>query len=161
MIRASHYNKEEEENLLLIHIEHHLSTIYPHLNSIGFEKSQLQDVIQSWKANNLNLEHLSESLQRAEYAIENKSFQMDDPLNYIYKSLMKGTFRKPPGFKTRAELQAEEILSEQKRISEMKDEAFVAWCENLPPKKRAEYCKGIPKIKHRVQLREIFDRETA
>jgi hypothetical protein len=59
---------------------------------------------------------------------------------------MKGIFRKPQGYKSRAEIQAEERLAEQKQISEKNDEAFQLWCENLSQDKRTEVCKGISRF---------------
>ena len=149
---------EEEETLLLLE---KFILIYPSIHGIGFEKSQIQDVIQSWKLNNIDLKDLPESLQRADYAVEHKSFKMNDPLNYVYSALMKGIFRKPQGYKSRAEIQAEERLAEQKQISEKNDEAFQLWCDNLSPEKRAELCKEIPRIKQSVHLRGVFDKSTA
>jgi hypothetical protein len=147
---------EEEEILLLNKID----VIYPTLHGIGFERVQIQDVIQSWKLNSIDIMDLPESLQRADYAVEHKSFKMNDPLNYVYSALMKGIFRKPPGYKSRAEIQAEDRLAEQKQISEKNDEAFQLWCDNLSPDKRAELCKGIPRIKQSVHLRDSFDNKT-
>ena len=153
-IRAPHYIEEEERTLLLEKI----NIIYPNLHGIGFEQSQLQDVIQSWKTNKLDLDQLPESLQRADFAVENKSFKMDNPLDYVYKSLMRGVFRKPPGFKSMAEIQAEEMLAEQRHIADMREDAFQLWCDNLPLDKRAEYCNGVPRLKHRARLQEVFDK---
>ncbi len=85
---------------------------------------------------------------------------MNDPLNYVYSALMKGIFRKPTGYKSRAEIQTDERLAEQKQISEKNDEAFQLWCENVSPEKRAEVCKGIPRIKQSTHLRDIFDNNT-
>ena len=148
---------EEEEYIYLLLLEKfHL--MFPSLHDIGFEKAQIQDVIRSWKLNKLDLDDLPESLQRADYAVENKSFKMNNPLNFVYSSLMKGTFRKPTGYKSRAEIQAEDRLAEQKQISEKNDEAFQLWCDNLSPDKRTKLCKGIPRIKQNVHLREIFDK---
>lgn len=156
MIRAPHYIEEEDiYNLLLEKI----NVIYPSLHNIGFERSQIQDVIQSWKLNSIDLKDLPESLQRADYAVEHKSFKMNDPLNYVYSALIKGLFRKPTGYKSRAEIQADERLAEQKQISEKNEEAFQLWCENVSPEKRAELCKGIPRIKQSAHLREIFDND--
>ena len=153
-IVSSTYSSDssEEETLLLEKI----NVIFPNLHHIGFERSQLHDVIQSWKLNSVDLKDLPESLQRADYAVEHKSFKMNDPLNYVYSALMKGIFRKPPGYKSRAEIQAEERLAEQKQISEKNEEAFQLWCDNLSLEKRAELCNGIPRIKQSAQLREIF-----
>jgi hypothetical protein len=147
---------EEEDiyNLLLIE---KFNLIYPSLHGIGFERSQIHNVIQSWKLNTIDLKDLPESLQRADFAVEHKSFKMDNPLNYVYSALMKGTFRKPNGYKSRAEIQAEERLAEQKLISEKNEETFHLWRDNLSPDKRAELCKGIPRIKQSTHLREIFD----
>ncbi len=33
------------------------------------------------------------------------------------------------------------------------------WCDNLPLDKQAEYCNGVPRIKQRAHLREVFDQE--
>jgi hypothetical protein len=145
--------EEEDNNLLLEKID----VIFPNLHHIGFERSQLHNVIQSWKLNGIDLKDLPESLQRADYAVEHKSFKMNDPLNYVYSALMKGIFRKPTGYKSRAEIQADERLAEQKQISEKNGESFRLWCENMSRDKRAELCKGIPRIKQSTQLREIFD----
>jgi len=154
IISSSYIEEEDIYNLLLLEKFH---LMYPSLHNIGFERAQIQDVVQSWKLNSIDLKDLPESFQRAEYAVENKSFKMNDPLNYVYSALMKGVFRKPPGYKSRAEIQAEERLAEQKQILEKNNEAFQLWCENLSPDKRDELCKGIPKIKQSVHLRAIFD----
>jgi hypothetical protein len=85
---------------------------------------------------------------------------MDDPLSYVYRALLRGSFARPKGYKSRAEQQAEEMLAEQKRISEINEEAFQLWCDNLTPDKRAEYCEGVPRVKHSIRLREVFDQES-
>lgn len=67
--------------------------------------------------------------------------------------------RRYPG-SPRERLRFIDTLAEQRYIAEQRDEAFSLWCENLPEDKRAEYGNGVPSMKHRTHLRNVFDKES-
>ena len=99
-----------EKNLLLLCEK--LTSAWTQLHRIGFEEKQLSAVLHSWHADGLDLNDLNESLNRAEFALENNALDAENPLNYIYKSLMRGIFAKPRGYKSPAERFREEKIKE-------------------------------------------------
>jgi len=126
---------EEEENIYLLLKPDRIQHIYPSLHNIGFEQKHLKEIIEAWRLQKFNLDELPESLERASSAIEGNKDKIKDPLNYIYASLMKGSFAKPAGFLTRAEKEARDRIEEAKRIKTLNEEAetleFKNWWNGL------------------------------
>lgn len=95
------------------------SDVFPSLDKIGFEKTQLSEIAKIWKIRGIPLDDLPVSLEYANWDVENNP-KIGDPLAYVYSALKQGPYRKPPKFRTQAELETEAI---QIRISEKKEQA--------------------------------------
>ncbi len=131
--KTDFYIEEEDIYILLLSTEH-ITHIYPKLSSTGFEQKHLKEIIESWKFQKLDPHELSDSLERAEWAVKHND-KIKDPLNYVYSSLMKGPFAKPAGFVSKAENEAQEKVEEAKRIQALNEEAekleFENWWRGL------------------------------
>jgi hypothetical protein len=103
---------EEEDNLYNL-LLNKFKILYPALDKIGFESSQLKEVFEIWQARGIDCTRISVALERADYAVANKTIQMDNPLDYVYRALLRGMFARPPKFKSQAELAAEEVTREE------------------------------------------------
>lgn len=118
--------KEEEDNIFINLLLSRLPEMFPNLTKIGFEAKQLKEIILSWHMLKIPLDHLPESLDRIDWAVSNKKINAENHLNYVYKSLMRGPFAKPPGFVSRAEEAANAEIEEANQIVELKKKAFEA-----------------------------------
>jgi predicted transcriptional regulator len=131
-----HYKEEEDVfNLLLA---------FPHMSALGLEKQHLKKIMESWATLGLNINDLQESFRRIEFALQKNLFpKVENPLAYFFAALTNGPFAKPKGYKSPAELQAEEILAEQKRIQEILEQAEDIRFNNMmadPDSKEYQIC---------------------
>lgn len=119
---------EEEDTFNLLLAPQKLALIHPVLTAAGLETLQIKDIFDAWRMQGMDLKLLPESLERAEYAVEHKSFKMNNPLNYVFSILMKGSFPKPPNYRSRAERMADEALAEaaavQAKLRELRNMQF-------------------------------------
>ena len=107
---------EEEDNIVYLLLGK-IEILYPSIFKAGFEDKQLKEVATAWQLQGIDLKYLPLSLERADYAVEHKTFKADDPLAYVFKSLMRGQFYRPPKFKTRAELVRHEANPEEMKAA--------------------------------------------
>lgn len=140
-------NTEEEDNIIYTNLlqpeveGNWKGTAYPKIAEIGLSQEHLMKIVKAWKRDKIPLELLPVSLERAEYALEHNS-KIEKPLDYVYSVLLRGTFAKPQGFKSRAELAMEEMKREadaiRAREEEYFEDAFLVWWDRLAEQGRVE-----------------------
>lgn len=133
-----------------------LAEDYPLLTQAGLNQGHIERLVRQWekRGEEMNFPALYKSLDYAEYALEHglmdqmsKSGRVEDPVAYWFQSVKKtGTFRRPKGYLSPAELQArawEEQLREEKDAKKRQDElAFSAWKNSLTPDQKSKILQG-------------------
>ncbi|MGE4299806.1 MAG: hypothetical protein AB7E47_17445 [Desulfovibrionaceae bacterium] len=119
-----------------------LDLLFPHLTEIGFNARVLRLVVEEIAGGKRSLGGLYESLEHAEFALENGPMkdragrEVDHPFLYIKKSLLKtGYFDNPKGFLTIEERQLRDLKerreASEKALKEMEELAFKEWVASL------------------------------
>ena len=118
---------------------------YPTLHRSGFSREMVYEVALSWLNQNISLEYLQTSLERAEWDVEkNPEKFRRNPTGYVRTSLMKGIYSPPPGFKSRERIALEDEFQRQReeteRIKKLQEEIqeqkYLQWWMSLPDEEK-------------------------
>jgi len=134
--KENHHLPEE----IMILIEN-FADFYPTLHQAGFSSEMVYEVALSWLHQNISLEYLQTSLERAEWDAEkNPEKFRKNPTGYVRTALMKGIYSPPPGFRSRERIALEEELQHQKKEAEeikklqkeIQEQKYIQWWMSLP-----------------------------
>jgi len=135
---------------------------WPHLYDAGFSTSQIKQVIECLDKKNKQPNFVFQSLDAAEYALENGLMldkhgqKVQNPNSYLFRCLAKdGTYTPPNGYvsperqaEQTAREEAERIIEEKRKKQEAgKEAAFLEWLDSLSDKDKQEICKNSPSKK--------------
>jgi hypothetical protein len=118
-----------------------LADQFPVLHKLGLRKTHLVNIANAWNDLGLDTNDLSDSLERANYDMKNKTY-VEKPLAYVFTALKKGPYEKPKGFVSKAEKAAKQKAEEikaarkwQKQANETAEkserEMFESWWDSL------------------------------
>lgn len=101
---------------------------WPNLANIGFGENQIKQILAGLKKENKPLNELLNSFYYVEYELENNILVakngevIKNPLNWIFKCLSQGNYRRPEGYSSQEEQAESDIKKNEKMLNDINKE---------------------------------------